>query len=530
MKSDLINYDIIIIGGGCVGSGIALDSTLRGYKVLLLEKNDFASGASSKSSKLIHGGVRYLEKAIKELDGSQYNLVIEGLEERFYFLKNAPYFSKKLKINIPIYSYLNLIYTFFGTFIYKLIAKNKSLGKNHFLNKVVSKLLFSNIKQENLKGIMSFYDGTFLDFKMVISLLQTAFQNGAVVKNYCEVIEFLYDENNKISGVKYFDKIENKSYEINSKVIINATGANTDNMRILDDKDSKEILALSSGIHIVVSKDIFNINEGILIPNTSDGRVIFILPYLNHFLIGTTDNKTIYEENPKVKNQEIDYLLNEINKYFEKSIKKEDILSSWSGIRPLVKNENKNETQQLVREHIITTSKNGLITIAGGKWTTYRKMAEKLVDFLVDVKHLEKQKDCETKKHKLFGNSSNEIELDKLMNFYPISKATKESLKTLYGSSCTQILNIANEKDDFELINPNLPYLKAEIAYCITYEFVKKPIDFLSRRIGLCYVNKKSALDCVDIVCEEMGNLLSWDDELIQKEKVECKDYIYNFY
>ena len=526
MDTNNKKYDIIIIGGGCVGSGIALDATLRGYKVLLLEKNDFASGASSKSSKLVHGGVRYLEKAIKELDSSQYNLVMEGLEERFYFLKNAPFFSKKLKINIPIYSYLNLIYTFFGTLIYKLIAKNKSLGKNHFLNKVVSTLLFSNIKQKNLKGMLSFYDGTFLDFKMVISLLQTALQNGAEVKNYCEVREFLYDENSKICGVKYFDKIENETYELNSKVIINATGANADNMRTLDDKDSKEILALSSGIHIVVSKDLFNIKEGILIPNTSDGRVIFILPYLNHFLIGTTDNITIYEENPKAKNEEIEYLLNEVNKYFEKAIKKEDILSSWSGIRPLVKNENKNETQRLVREHIITTSKNGLITIVGGKWTTYRKMAEDLVDFLVDNKYLEKQKDCETKKHKLFENSLNETELDKLMNFYPISKATKESLKTLYGSSCTQILNIANEKDNFELINPNLPYLKAQIAYCITYEFVKKPIDFLSRRISLCFINKKLALDCVDAVCDEMGNLLSWDEEMIIKEKFECKEYI----
>ena len=526
MDTNNEKYDIIIIGGGCVGSGIAFDATLRGYKVLLLEKNDFASGASSKSSKLVHGGVRYLEKAIKELDRSQYNLVKEGLEERSYFLKNAPYICKKLKINIPIYSYLNLIYTFFGTFIYKLIAKNKTLGKNHFLNKVVSTLLFSNIKQENLKGMLSFYDGTFLDFKMVISVLQTALQNGAEVKNYCEVTEFLYDKNSKICGVKYFDKIENKNYELNSKVIINATGANVDNMKTLDDKDSKEILALSSGIHIVVSKDLFNTKEGILIPNTSDGRVIFILPYLNHFLIGTTDNITIYEENLKVKDEEIEYLLNEVNKYFEKAIKKEDILSSWSGIRPLVKNENKNETQRLVREHIITTSKNALISIVGGKWTTYRKMAEDLVDFLINNKHLEKQKDCETKKHKLFGNGSNETELDKLMSFYPISKATKESLKTLYGSSCTQILNIANEKDDFELINPNLPYLKAEIAYCITNEFVKKPIDFLSRRISISFVNKKLALDCVDAVSDEIGNLLFWDDEMLKKEKFECKEYI----
>ena len=245
-------YDIIIIGGGCVGSGIALDATLRGFKVLLLEKNDFASGASSKSSKLVHGGIRYLEKAIKEFDKNQYNLVKEALSERAIFLKNASNLAKKLKINIPIYSYSNLIYTYLGLLIYKLMAKNKSLGKNSFVNKVVSILFSPNIKQENLKGFLSFYDGTFLDSRMIISLLKTAVLNGAIVKNYCEVNEFLYDENNKISGVKYFDKIQNKSYEINAKVVVNASGANIDNLRILDDKNTDEILALRSGIHLGV--------------------------------------------------------------------------------------------------------------------------------------------------------------------------------------------------------------------------------------------------------------------------------------
>jgi glycerol-3-phosphate dehydrogenase len=517
-------YDIIVIGGGCVGSGIILDATLRGYNVILLEKNDFASGASSKSSKLVHGGIRYLEKAIKQLDKAQYDLVKESLSERFIFLKNASNLAKKLKINIPIYSYLDLVQTYFGLLIYKLMAKNKSLGKNGFFNRVVSILFSPNIKQKNLKGFLSFYDGTFLDFRMVISLLQSAKTNGAIVKNYCEVNEFLY-ENNKIIGVKYFDKIQNETYEIKAKVVINATGANVDNIRLLDDKNSNEILALSSGIHIVVSKDFFKMNEAVLIPNTSDKRVIFILPYMDYCLIGTSDNKTIYEENPKAQEQEIEYLLKEVNNYFEKSLTKEDILSSWSGIRPLVKS-NKNTTEQMVREHIILKSQNDLITIAGGKWTTYRKMAEDLVDFLIKNKFLEKQKKCQTKKYKLEGNSGDIKELDKLMNFYPISKKTKESLKTLYGNSCLKVLHLANEIDNFELINSNLPYLKAEIDYCIKEEFVEKPIDFLARRVGLCFVNKKLSLDCVDVVCERMAELLFWDEKRLENEKMESKDYI----
>ena len=520
--------DIVIIGGGCVGSGIALDATLRGYSVILLEKNDFASGASSKSSKLVHGGIRYLEKAIKQMDKAQYDLVKEGIKERSIFLKNASNIAKKLKINIPIYSYLKLIYTYFGLLIYKLMAKNKSLGKNSFVNKVVSILISPNIKQENLKGFLSFYDGSFLDFRMIISLLQTAVSKGAIVKNYCEVNEFLYDVNNKISGVKYFDKIQNKNYEINAKVVINASGANVDNLRLKDDESTNEILALSSGIHIVVSKEFLSSNEGILLPNTSDGRIIFILPYMNYCLIGTSDNKTTYAENPKAQEQEIEYLLKEVNNYFEKHLTKEDILSSWSGIRPLVKSD-KSSTQQMVREHIILKSKNDLISIAGGKWTTYRKMAEDLVSFLIKNKLLEKQKKCETKRTKLLGNDDIK-ELEKLISFYPISKKTKNSLKTLYGSSCIKVLNLANETDNFELINPNLPYLKAEIEYCIKEEFVEKPIDFLARRVGLCFLDKKLALSCVDVVCEEMGKILFWDEKRVEKEKSESKENINNYF
>ena len=520
--------DIVIIGGGCVGSGIALDATLRGYSVILLEKNDFASGASSKSSKLVHGGIRYLEKAIKQMDKAQYDLVKEGIKERSIFLKNASNIAKKLKINIPIYSYLKLIYTYFGLLIYKLMAKNRSLGKNSFVNKVVSILISLNIKQENLKGFLSFYDGSFLDFRMIISLLQTAVSKGAIVKNYCEVNEFLYDVNNKISGVKYFDKIKNKNYEINAKVVINASGANVDNLRLKDDESANEILALSSGIHIVVSKEFLSSNEGILLPNTSDGRIIFILPYMNYCLIGTSDNKTTYEENPKAQEQEIEYLLKEVNNYFEKHLTKENILSSWSGIRPLIKSD-KSSTQQMVREHIILKSKNDLISIAGGKWTTYRKMAEDLMSFLIKNKLLEKQKKCETKRTKLLGNDDIK-ELEKLISFYPISKKTKNSLKTLYGSSCMKVLNLANETDNFELINPNLPYLKAEIEYCIKEEFVEKPIDFLARRVGLCFLDKELVLSCVDVVCEEMGKILFWDEEKIENEKMECKEFINNYF
>ncbi len=522
---DKNSYDIIIIGGGAVGSYTALDATLRGYKVLLLEKDDFTSGASSKSSKLVHGGVRYLEKAILEFDKAQYNLVVEALKERAIFLKNSSNFSKRLNINIPSYSYLSLLKNYIGLYLYRFISGKNNLGKNHFLNKVVSFLLFKNLKKDDLKGCISFYDGTFLDFKVVISLLQTAKQNGAELKNYCEVVDFVYDENQKIKGLNYFDKMKNETICVSSKVVINATGANVDNIRLIDDKNAQEILALSSGVHIVVPKEFLGTNDAILIPNTSDKRVIFILPYLNHCLIGTTDNKAVYSSFPKVESSEIEYLLNEVNRYFEKSIKKEDILSSWSGIRPLIKS-NKELTQAINREHAIFTSKSNLISIAGGKWTTSRKMAQDLVDFLEKDKFLEKKESCKTQNFKLDGNHQSKELLKNLCSFYPISKETKESLITLYGDNAIKILTLANEEKSFDLIHPNLPYLKVQIQYSIKEEFIKKPIDFLARRIGLCFINKKLSLKCVEVVCEEMAKVMDWNSQRKTEEIKECRDFI----
>lgn len=522
-------YDIIIVGGGAVGAYSALDATLRGYRVLLIEKNDFASGASSKSSKLVHGGVRYLEKAIKEFDKSQYNLVNEGLKERAIFLRNISNFSKRLNINIPTYSYLSLVKTYIGLYIYRFISGKKNLGKNHFLNKVVSSLFFKNLKKDDLKGCVSFYDGSFLDFKVVILLLQTAKQKGAIVKNYSEVKSFIYDENQKIKGVNYIDKIKNESFQALAKVVINATGANVDNIRLIDDKNSQEILSISSGVHIVVSKDFLGTNDALLIPNTSDKRVVFILPYLNHCLIGTTDNKTVFEENLKANESEIEYLLNEVNRYFEKSIKKEDILSSWSGIRPLIKSDIE-ETQAINREHAIFTSNSNLVSIAGGKWTTSRKMAEDLVDYLVKNSMLEKKESCQTQNLKLNGNHQTKELLKNLCSFYPISKETKESLITLYGDNAIKILTMADENKSFDLLDDNLPYLKAEIEYSIKEEFVKKPIDFLSRRIGLCFVNKELSLKLLYSVCEEMARFFSWSEKEKNKEIDNCRDFISTYF
>lgn len=518
-------FDIIVIGGGATGSSVCLDASLREYRVLLLEKGDFGSQSSSKSSKLVHGGVRYLEKAFTRFDKSQYDLVKEALEERAIFLENAPHLAKKLKINIPIYNYFSLLYTYIGIFIYKFISGKKNIGKNSLLNKTSLNLLNPNIKKKSLKGAISFYDGKFLDFKMVISILQTSQYYGATLRNYSEVTNFLYDNKGKICGVEFEDKFSNKKTKVYAKVVVNATGANVDKLRTLDDENIENILQFSTGVHIVLDKKFLPYEEGILIPKTKDGRVIFVLPFLGKCLIGTTDNPTNTSDVTKSSNEEIEYLLEHINQYFETKITKADILSTWSGTRALAKS-NKKKTQQIVREHIINVTKNRLVSIAGGKWTTYRKMGEELVDFLVSSNFLQHTQGSLTKEIKLLGSTNNLKLTYKLLDSYPITKETKESLISLYGSRAVEVLNIAKEHNNFSLIDEKLPYLKAEIEYCARYEYIKKPMDFLIRRVGLALIDKKKALDCVETVSVEMAKALLWSEERIFIEKHESYDFI----
>ena len=468
MNNSELNYDFIIIGGGAVGCGIVLDAITRGYKVLLLEKDDFGSGASSKSTKLVHGGVRYLEKAILGFDKAQFDLVNEALKERAIFLKNSPNVSKSFQILAPVYNWFQAIYLYAGLKIYELLSFSYSIGSSSF----VSKKILSFLKQKNLKGAISYYDGSFNDSKMITSLLVTSKKYGADVKNYCEVKEFLY-ENKKIVGVKYFDKIQNKNFEIKSKVVINATGADIDFLRKVDDVNCQELITTSKGSHIVLSKDFMDSECGILGAKTEDGRVIFFHPWENILIIGTTE---VEDKSEKINEQEIEYLLFYANKYLKKEATKEDILSTFSGTRALIKNDNI-KSSSIVREHIINISKTNLVSISAGKWTTYRKMAEDCLEAVFGKKLIKNKSICKTKECELLP------------------------LKTLE-------------------IN------EADIIFAIENYFVKRPIDILLRITTLVYKDKKMALEKVELICEIMAKYFSWNEEKKNEEILFSKDYI----
>jgi len=506
-------YDIVIIGGGATGSGIALDAASRGFKVLLLEKNDFSEGTSSRSTKLVHGGVRYLEKAVKGLDKEQFNLVKEGLKERYRLLKNAPHLCSRLTLVTPIYKWWELPYMFIGLSLYDFVSGNKGLGRSSIVSKSTMFNNFPSIKKDGLVGGVKYYDGNFNDARLNISLLQSAEQHGAKCKNYHEVTSFIYKGKN-ISGVSVKDRINNKEFIIESPIIINATGIFSDNIRLMDDKNSKKLLDLSSGVHIVLDKKYLPSNEGLMIPKTEDGRVLFILPWMGKCLVGTTDENTTLSEHPKVSSKDIDYILKHLEIYFDLKIKRDEILSSWCGIRPLVAPDKNESTSSIVRDHVISSSTSRLVSIIGGKWTTYRKMAEETVDYVISTFNL-KDKKCRTKMLKLFGSENYNKDFQNITQDRSISA----HLVAMYGDQASKVYNSAPKVTK---LHDNYDYINAEVIYCIKYEFVQKPLDFLVRRTSLALIDKNSARELVEKVSIIMQEELSWSHEKFTDEKIEA--------
>ncbi|OUR70301.1 glycerol-3-phosphate dehydrogenase [Arcobacter sp. 31_11_sub10_T18] len=503
-------YDIVIIGGGATGSGIAIDAASRGFKTLIVEKNDFAEGTSSRSTKLVHGGVRYLEAAVKGLDIDQFNLVKEGLKERSRLLKNASHLCSRLTLVTPIYKWWELPYMFVGLSLYDFVSGKRGLGRSSIVSKNTMFKNFPSIKKQGLVGGVKYYDGTFNDARLNISLLQTAKKYGAECKNYNEVSGFIYN-NGEISGLKVTDRITNTEQTIKSRIIVNATGAFSDQVRFLDDKDAKKMLDLSSGIHIVLDKKYLPTNEGLMIPKTEDGRVLFILPWMGKCLVGTTDESTTLSEHPEVDEKDVEYILKHLEIYFDLKIDKKEILSSWCGIRPLVAPDKDASTSSIVRDHVISSSNSGLVSIIGGKWTTYRKMAEETVDYVINKFDLP-NKTCQTKKLKLVGSEN----LDKNLTIDNLNEDITSHLIKMYGDNA---LAVYNSVPEVEKLHENYSYINAEVIYAIKEEFVQKPLDFIVRRTSLALIDIKIAKEILEKVLSIMQKELNWDENTVLQER-----------
>lgn len=518
------HFDLLIIGGGATGCGVALDAASRGLKVALVEMNDFAEGTSSRSTKLVHGGVRYLEAAIKKLDRVQYNLVKDGLHERYTLLKNAPHLANRLPLVTPIYRWIDVPYVYAGLKLYDLLAGQRGIGHSQLLSRKEALRRFPTLKAAGLKAGVLYYDGQFHDARMALSLALTAAQEGATIANHVRVCELLKNDG-KICGARLVDRINGESWHIAASGIINATGPFTDQIRGLDIPETAPILSASSGIHIVLDKSFAPPDTGLLIPETDDGRVLFVLPWEGHALVGTTDDPAKISEHPKAQEAQITYLLKHIGRYFNLQVERTDIKAVWSGLRPLVRDPTATDTAQLARDHVIEISASGLLTIAGGKWTTYRKMAEDTVNAALKQFRLNPaHKTCQTEQLPLVGGKDyRETIQQELQQNTAFSANIAAYLQRTYGDQAFQVAELATT-DGGKLLCQGHPILEAEVVYAVRHEMAERVIDVLARRTPLALVDQAASRRVISQVAELMASELGWDNTRIEAEVTLVKE------
>lgn len=518
-------YDLLIIGGGATGCGIAVDAATRGLKVALIDKYDLAEGTSSKSTKLVHGGVRYLEMAVKKCDRAQYNLVKEALHERGIFLHNAPHLANPLPLVTPLYTWLDVPYVYAGLLLYDLLAGKMGLGKSRLIGRNEALKRFPMLKSEGLKAGVVYYDGQFNDARMAVTLALTARQHGADIATQVEAIA-LEKHDGKVCGARVRDVISGEEFIIHARGVINAAGPFADNIRRMDDITAKPLLKAASGIHIVLSSRFVPPESGLLIPKTEDGRVLFVLPWQGHALIGTTDNPAEIADHPRATEEEIEYVLRHINRYFDLSVKRSDVLSVWSGLRPLVQFDATANTAQQVREHLMMVSPSGLLSMVGGKWTSYRKMAEEAVDQAVATFSLKPLSACRTTDLALYGAEHYALAIaDVLTRDYGLAADTADHLQHAYGDKAMCVARLAGQGLDARL-HPDHPYIEAEVVYAARHEFAEHASDVLTRRLPLALLDNAAARAALPRVVDLMARELGWDQQRCDKETASSMEHL----
>ena len=508
-KQSEVIWDIVVIGGGATGLGVALDGASRGYKTLLLEQSDFAKGTSSRSTKLVHGGVRYMAQG-------DLLLVIEALHERGLMLKNAPHLTCSQEFVIPIYTLWDAIMYTVGLKFYDLLAGRLSMGKSYFINREKTLKRLPQLMPKGLKGGVVYHDGQFDDARMALALAQSCVDKGGLVLNYFKVNGLLKNENGKIIGVRAKEMASGEEFNLKANLVINATGVFADDVARMDNPESKPTIKPSQGVHLVLDKSFLQSNSAIMIPKTSDGRVLFAIPWYNEVVIGTTDTPldTISLE-PVALEKEINFILQTAELYLIKPPRREDILCIFAGLRPLAANpDNPASTKEVSRRHKITISPSGLLTIIGGKWTTYRRMAEETIDKAIKAGFLDRRK-CVTSKLKLTT----------------LSVINSSDRLHIYGDKSSEIEKMISEKPGLGIpIDPRLPYTKAEMIWICKNEMPFTIEDILARRTRALFLNARASSDIATevagLMAEELGYNMKWQKEQVESYNQLVKNYI----
>jgi len=510
LENSDFTWDIIVIGGGATGLGVAVDAASRGFNTLLLEKYDFAKATSSRSTKLAHGGVRYLAQG-------DVSLVLEALKERGLMMQNAPHLVQNQKFIIPNYRWWGGPFYTIGLKVYDMMAGKLGLGPSEHISKEEIMDIIPNLVEEDLRGGVIYHDGKFDDSRLAINLAQTVFDQGGTAINYCGVTGLIKGEDELINGVVCRDNESGKTYKLKAKSVINACGVFVDSVLEMDDPKRNKTVTPSQGIHIVLKREFLKGDYAIMIPKTSDGRVLFAIPWHNKVVVGTTDTPVKKPEiEPRPLEEEIEFILSTAGNYLCKAPKRKDVLSVFVGLRPLAAPEKEGqETKEISRGHKITISLSGLISIIGGKWTTYRAMGEDVVDKAILLAGLP-ERVCITCNLPIHGYK-------KTVDF--------SSPLYVYGSDIEQIRNLIFDKPQLEeRIHPDFPFIKAEIIWAVRGEMARTVEDFLARRIRALLLDAKLSIKMSRTVAEIMAAELDkdkvWVEEQIKTYKTLAKGYL----
>ena len=502
-------WDLIIVGGGAAGLGTAVDAASRGYKTLLLEQADFAKGTSSRSTKLVHGGVRYLAQG-------NIGLVKEALRERGLLLKNAAHLVKNEIFIIPNYNWWGGAFYTIGLTVYDLLAGKLGFGRVKYLSKKQVLERLPNLKQQALRSGVSYHDGQFDDSRLAINLAQTGIEQGATIINYVKIIHLLKNEKKTINGVQAQDIETGQIYSLLGRSVINATGVFVDELLKMDTPDARPIVRPSQGVHLVLDKSFMPGQDALMIPETEDGRVLFAVSWHDRVIIGTTDtpvNEHTLE--PVALEEEVEFIIRTAGKFLIRAPARSDVLSVYAGLRPLAAQENsKSKTKKISRSHKLIVSGSGLITIVGGKWTTYRKMGEDTVNKAIVIGKL-KPFPNKTKTLSIHGNQKDVNRADHLY---------------VYGSDRAAVLALVQENPDWKnQLDPRLPYIKAEVIWGVRFEMARTIEDMLARRMRALFLDARAAIDMAETVGNLMRNELGQTEEWERDQVISFKKLAANY-
>lgn len=507
-------WDFIVIGGGATGLGIAVDAASRGYKTVLLEQSDFSKATSSRSTKLVHGGVRYLQKG-------DVALVREALRERGYLKKNAPHLVKDQRFIIGNYLWWEKPFYTIGLMAYDFLAGSLGLGRSLPMSKKKVVKSVPQIVQEGLKGGVVYHDGQFDDSRLAINLMQTAVEHGATVVNYAAVTSLIKDEKGKVSGVKVEDKLDGGTFTLNGTCIINATGIFVDDIIKMDNKHEAPLVRPSQGVHLVVDKSFLGGDDAIMVPKTSDGRVMFGVPWHNRVILGTTDTPVKdFVLEPFALEEEVDFILETAGRYLARKPQRKDVLCVFAGLRPLAapkKVSDESKTKEISRSHKLLAADSDLITITGGKWTTYRIMAEETVDLAIKKKQIQ-HKACVTKRMKIHG-------------YKPTTD--RSNWMYVYGSDQDEIVKLEKENPEFaRKLEKSLDFTVAQVVWAVRKEMAMTLDDVLARRVRALYLDARKSIEIApavaSIMAKELGKDAQWEAQQVAEYTAIAKGYVMN--